>query len=62
VTIPAGTQPGHVFSFEGEGVPSVEGDGRGRLLAVAKLQVPTKLTDKQRKALKELDKLFEDGK
>jgi molecular chaperone DnaJ len=60
--IPAGTQPGEIFTFEGEGVPYVDGPGRGRLLAVVKVEVPKKLTSKQRKALEELEKAFADGK
>jgi molecular chaperone DnaJ len=60
--IPAGTQPGAIFTFDGEGVPYVDGPGRGRLLAVVKVEVPRKLSDKQRKALKELEKALADGK
>lgn len=58
LNVPAGTQPGEVFTFADEGVPYVDGPGRGRLLAVVKLEVPKKLNDKQRKALKDLDKLL----
>ena len=62
LTVPAGTQPGEIFTFEDEGVPFVDGPGRGRLLAVVKIEVPRKLNDKQRKMLKELDKVLSEGK
>ena len=47
-----------MFTFDGEGVPFIDGPGRGRLVAVAKLEVPKKLTDKQKKALKDLEKIL----
>ena len=54
VEIPPGTQPGAVFSFENEGVPFVDSHGRGRLAVIAKVEVPKKLSGKQRKAMEEL--------
>jgi molecular chaperone DnaJ len=62
LTIPPGTQPGDVFTFEGEGVPFVDGRGRGRLIAVARIEVPRKLTEKQKKVLRELERAFADEK
>lgn len=59
-SIPPGTQPGDTFTIEGEGVPFIDGRGRGNLVAVVRVEVPRKLTDRQRKALKELEKLFAD--
>ncbi len=58
LSVPPGTQPGQIFTFEDEGVPHVDGPGRGRLLVIVKIEVPRKLNDKQRKALKELEKLL----
>ena len=52
--IPAGTQPGTVFSIRGEGVPRLNGRRRGDLLAKVKLVVPTSLDDEQRRLIKEL--------
>ncbi|MBL8682646.1 MAG: molecular chaperone DnaJ [Myxococcales bacterium] len=54
VEIPPGTQPGAVFTFENEGVPYVDSHGRGRLAVIAKVEVPKKLSGKQRKAMEEL--------
>jgi molecular chaperone DnaJ len=58
LTIPPGTQPGELFTFEDEGVPFPDAPGRGRLIAVVKVEVPKKLSDKQKKALKDLEKLL----
>jgi molecular chaperone DnaJ len=52
--IPPGTQPGAVFTFENEGVPYVDSHGRGRLAVIARVEVPKKLSGKQRKAVEEL--------
>jgi molecular chaperone DnaJ len=56
VEIPPGTQPGAVFTFENEGVPFVDSPGRGRLAVIARVEVPKKLSNKQRKAMEELAK------
>lgn len=56
VEIPPGTQPGAVFTFENEGVPFVDSPGRGRLAVIARVEVPKKLSSKQRKAMEELAK------
>jgi molecular chaperone DnaJ len=58
--IPAGCQPGTVFSIAGEGVPHVESNRRGRLAVVVKVEVPKKLSGKQRKAMEELAKALAD--
>jgi len=60
VTVAAGTQPGEMFVFEREGVPSLEGSGRGRLVAVADVKVPRELSSKQKKLLREFEKLSDD--
>lgn len=56
LTVPPGTQPGDVFTFDGEGVPYVDRRGRGKLLAVVRVAVPKRLTDAQKKVLRELEK------
>ncbi|MBV9849608.1 MAG: molecular chaperone DnaJ [Armatimonadetes bacterium] len=56
LTIPEGTQPGATFRLRGRGLPDVNGrtHDRGDELVVIHLQVPTHLTDEQRRLLKEL--------
>lgn len=58
VSIEPGTQPGATIVFENQGVPYVDRSGRGRLVAVVRVEVPKKLSEKQRKLLKELEKEF----
>ncbi len=51
--IPAGTQNGHVFRLRGKGFPSLHGSGKGDELVKVKVEVPTKLNDRQKKLLQE---------
>lgn len=51
--IPAGTQNGHVFRLRGKGFPSLHGSGKGDELVKVKVDVPTKLNEKQKQLLKE---------
>jgi molecular chaperone DnaJ len=53
--IPAGTQPGQVFHFRGKGIPRLHGSGRGDLYVRAAVQIPEKLSRKQREILKEFE-------
>ena len=54
LTIPAGTQNGTVFRLKGKGVPVLRSNRRGDQLITARVVVPVKLNEKQRKMLKEL--------
>src|SRR5262245_6898323 len=56
--IPAGTQPGSVFTIKGEGIPRLDGRGRGSLVAVVQVDVPTALTDRAKTLLTELEAEF----
>ena len=61
--IPPGTQPGAVLQLKGEGIPRLDGRGRGSLVVVVQVDVPTKLSDRAKQILKELDaELREDPK
>jgi molecular chaperone DnaJ len=55
--IPAGTQPGHVFRFRGKGFPHLRGGGSGDQLCRILVEVPAKLTAKQKELLQEFDRL-----
>jgi molecular chaperone DnaJ len=52
--IPAGTQAGAIFRLRGRGVPHLRGNGRGDLLILTQVQVPTRLTEEQRDLLQQL--------
>ena len=52
---PEGTQPGRVFVIRGEGIPHLRGNGKGDLYVTAAVEIPTKLTEKQKSLLREFD-------
>lgn len=52
--VPPGTQPGHVFTLRGKGVPRLDGRGRGQLLVVLQVDVPTALSARAKELLREL--------
>ncbi len=51
--IPPGTQNGHVFRLRGKGFQSLHMSGKGDQLVRIKVEVPTRLTDRQKQLLKE---------
>ncbi|MBQ8973866.1 MAG: molecular chaperone DnaJ, partial [Clostridia bacterium] len=52
---PEGTQPEQVFCIRGEGVPHLRGNGKGDLYVSAAVEIPKKLTEKQKQLLREFD-------
>ncbi|MEM7433783.1 MAG: molecular chaperone DnaJ [Myxococcota bacterium] len=56
--IPSGTQPGDTLIMRGEGVPRLNGRGRGDMACVVEVVVPKKLSREQKRLLKDLDKTF----
>ncbi len=57
IHIPAGTQPGTEFRFQGHGLPSLRGYGRGDLRVTVVVEIPSRLTSQQRELLEELHRL-----
>ena len=53
LTIPPGTQPGHRFVLRGKGVTRLQGRVRGDLVAIVRVDVPTKLTEAEVDLLKQ---------
>lgn len=51
--IPAGTQPGQRFKLAGEGVPYVNSTRKGDLYFFVKIDVPKRLSEEQKKALRQ---------
>ena len=62
LTIPQGTQPGARFRLRGKGVPHLRRGGRGDQHVRVTVQVPTRLTAKQRELLQELDETLQKEK
>ncbi|HSB46716.1 MAG TPA: molecular chaperone DnaJ [Candidatus Bilamarchaeum sp.] len=54
--IPAGTESHTIFRLKGEGMPRLGRGGKGDLLVRAIIEVPKRLTKKQREALEEFEK------
>lgn len=61
VHIPAGTQHGDVVKTKGKGMPRLRGHDRGDLYVHVDLQVPKKLSKRQRELLEELAGEFGDS-
>jgi len=55
--IPKATQPGDVFRFHGEGIPSLRYSNRGDQIIQVAIKTPKNLNKKQVKLLKEFEKL-----
>jgi molecular chaperone DnaJ len=55
LTIPAGTQPGEVFTLKGKGAPHVRRSGRGDQRIFINVEIPRKLSKEQRELFKKLN-------
>ena len=53
--VPEGTQPGTVFRIKGAGIQNLHGAGKGDLYLTVKVEVPRKLTEKQKDLLKQFE-------
>jgi molecular chaperone DnaJ len=54
LVLPPGTQSGDMFTIKGHGVPRLDGRGRGALVVVIQVDVPTALTPRARELLEQL--------
>jgi molecular chaperone DnaJ len=59
--IHAGSQPGQIFRLKGKGFPNLRGSGSGDQLCKIIVEVPTKLSAKQKELLQEFERLSGDG-
>jgi len=60
--VPEGTQSNTLFKLRGKGLPSLRGYGTGDQFVKAIIQVPKKLSKKQKEAIKEFDKGVKENK
>lgn len=60
LTVPAGVQPGDHLVIAGQGVPHLNGRGRGDLVTIIQIDVPKNLSPKARELLAELQSTFQD--
>lgn len=54
LNVPAGTQPGKVFTLRGKGVPHLRSNGRGDQQVMVNVDVPTRLSPEQRVLFEQL--------
>ena len=59
--VPAGTQSGTDFKLSGHGVPHLRGDARGAHIVSVIVDIPTKLTKKQRELLEQFGDIKKRG-
>jgi len=52
--IPAGTQPGKIFTMKARGVPYIRKSGRGDQLVIVNVDIPSKLTREQKELFEKL--------
>ena len=52
--IPAGTQPGRIFTLKARGVPYIRKSGRGDELVIVNVDIPSKLTKEQKELFEKL--------
>lgn len=61
LSVPSGIQPGAHLVIGGQGVPRLDGSGRGDLVTIVRIDVPKTLSKKARKLLADLQSTFESG-
>ncbi|MCX6055673.1 MAG: molecular chaperone DnaJ [Chloroflexi bacterium] len=54
LNIPAGTQPGKVFTLRGKGSPMIRSSGRGDQMVVINVEIPQRLSPEQRQLVEKL--------
>lgn len=59
-SMPEGTQTGSIFRLKGKGIPYLRGNGRGDQYVKVEIDVPKKLNEKQKAALREFAEISGD--
>jgi DnaJ-class molecular chaperone len=57
LTIPPETQNGQIFRLTGKGMPRLKGDGAGNLYARVAVQLPKRLTPREKQLFEELARM-----
>jgi molecular chaperone DnaJ len=59
--VPEGTEPNQIFRLKGNGIPYLGGYGKGDQHVIIKVEIPKKLTKKQRELMEEFAKESDDS-
>ncbi|MDO4683677.1 MAG: molecular chaperone DnaJ [Lautropia sp.] len=62
IQLTEGIQPGKVFRLRGKGIKGIRSEEPGNLYAHISVEIPVRLTDKQKQMLRELDQSLSDAK
>ena len=60
--MPPGTPAGKIFTLKGRGMPVLQGAGRGDLKVTLRVEVPSRLSKRQREQLDEFNRLSQEGR
>jgi molecular chaperone DnaJ len=60
MTLPPGTQSGQKFKLSGKGFPSSRTGTRGNQFVTIKVAVPKNVSDKEKEAIQEIEKLYKE--
>jgi len=60
LTVPAGTQAGQTVRLKGKGMPHLRGRGHGDAVYQIAIEVPTRLSSRQRELLEEFQQVSKD--
>ena len=59
-TVPEGTQTGTMFRMKGKGIPNINGRGRGDQFVRVNVEVPKRMNERQKEALRTFEAAMED--
>lgn len=62
IQLSEGVQPGKVFRLRGKGIKGIRSEEPGNLYAHISVEIPVRLTDKQKQMLRELDQSLSDAR
>jgi molecular chaperone DnaJ len=62
ISMPAGTESGHIFRIKGKGIKRLDGRGRGDQLVKVQIEIPKNLDARQKQLLREFEASFGEKK
>jgi molecular chaperone DnaJ len=60
--MPPGTPAGKIFTLKGRGMPVLQDGGRGDLKVALRVEIPSRLSKRQREQLDEFNRLNQKGR